>query len=156
VTSIKDKLKELNISLPQPPKPVGSYLPALQVGFLVFTSGALPFNENGTLDYTEQIDSSKIEVGQQAALCALRNALSVLDQYAGGLDNIERIVRVAGFINSQPGFCEQSAVMNSVSDLLVQLWGEKGKHVRTSIGVNELPLGASIEVELIVQVKKPA
>lgn len=156
MTSINQKLQDLGIVLPKPPSPVGSYLPAIQVDSLVFTSGVLPFNESGGLDFTEQIDSSTIEEGQQAALCALKNALSILNKQLGNLDNIERIVRLAGFINSQPGFCEQSAIMNPVSDLLVKLWGEKGKHVRTSIGVSELPLGSSVELELIVQVKKPA
>jgi enamine deaminase RidA (YjgF/YER057c/UK114 family) len=153
VTSIQNKLQELQISLPKPPKVVGSYVPTVQVGNLVFTSGVLPFGESGNIEYTQQIDSGFIEEGQAAALLAIKNALSILNEYAGGLDNIERIVRLGAFINSQPGFCDQPKVVNPASDLLVKLWGEKGKHVRTAVGVSELPFGASIEIELIVQVK---
>lgn len=154
VSSISEKLQELNIVLPKPPKAVGSSIPALQVGFLVFTSGVLPFGENGAIEYTEQIDSSSIEEGQQATLCALKNGLSILQENLNGLDNVERIIKLVAYVNSQPGFCQQPAVVNPASELLVKLWGEKGKHVRTAIGVSELPLGASVEIELIVQAKK--
>lgn len=151
---IEQKLKDLNIVLPEAPAPVGLYKPTIQVGFLVFTSGILPMDSNGNLEYTQQIDPSAIKEGQDAALCALKNALSILKRDYKELDNIERIVRLAGYINSQPGFCEQAEIMNPASKLLNDLWGERGQHVRTAIGVNELPLGASVEIELMVQVKK--
>ncbi|MDJ0626013.1 MAG: RidA family protein [Candidatus Caenarcaniphilales bacterium] len=153
MTVIENKLKELNIVLPEAPKPVGSYETTIQVGLLVFTSGILPVNSEGEVKFTQQIDSSTVEDGQRALLCALKNALSILKQKFQTLDNIERIVRLAGYINSQPGFCQQSDVINPASKLLIALWGDKGKHVRTTIGVSELPLGASVEIELIVQVK---
>lgn len=153
VNTVLDKLKELKIILPQPPNAVGAYLPALKVNDLVYTSGVLPFGVGGVIDFTQQIDSSTIEEGQGAAMCAFRNALSILREYLGELDNIKRIVRVCAYINSQPGFCQQSLIINPVSEALISIWGENGKHVRTAIGVNELPLGSSVELEMIVQVK---
>lgn len=153
MSAIIEKLKELHITLPKPPKAAGAYVPVVTVSSLAFTSGVLPFGEDGSLEYTQQIDSSNIENGQAAALCALKNALSLLNENLGGLDNIERIVRMVVYVNSQAGFCQQPLVANPVSELLVKIWGEKGKHVRTAIGVSELPFGASVELELLVQIQ---
>jgi enamine deaminase RidA (YjgF/YER057c/UK114 family) len=152
-TSIEDRLKSLNLTLPMPLKAVGSYVPTIRVGFLMFTSGSLPFNANGTLQFTQQVDSTNLEEGREAVKMALLNALSQIKASLGSLDEVERIVKLSVFVNSQPGFCEQHLVANAASDLLVELWGEKGQHVRTAIGVSELPLGASVEIELIVQTK---
>ncbi|MDX1919521.1 MAG: RidA family protein [Candidatus Caenarcaniphilales bacterium] len=155
MSTINEKLKVLNLNLPSLPKPAGLYLPALQVGLLVFTSGILPYGKDGSIAYTQQIDNSSIDDGREATHCALLNALAVLkDTLGGDLDNIERIVKLTGYVNSQTGFCQQPQVINAASEILINIWGEKGKHVRTAIGVNELPFGSSVELELIVQVKK--
>jgi len=151
--SIIEKINELGLELPPAPKPVASYIPAVRTGNLIFTSGILPIM-NGRVIYTKEIGGflNSIERGYEAAkLCAL-NALSVINDIAG-LDNIERIIKVTGYVNSAPSFNDQPKVINGASDLLVNIFGENGKHVRSAIGVNELPLLASVELELIVQVK---
>ncbi len=153
VSLIQEKLKSLNIKLPPAQKVVGFYLPVLIVDNLIYTSGTLPFDEDGKLYFTQQIDFNNIEEGQLAAVCAVKNALAQLEDHLGSLDRIERIIRLAGYINSQTGFSQQSLIMNAASELLINIWGEKGQHVRTAIGVNELPLDSSIEIELIAKLK---
>jgi enamine deaminase RidA (YjgF/YER057c/UK114 family) len=153
MSSVIEKIKELGLELPPAPKPVASYIPAIRTGNLVFTSGILPMLD-GKVIYTKEIGGflNSVEKGYEAAkLCAL-NALSVINDIAG-LDNIEKIIKVTGYVNSAPSFNEQPKVINGASDLLVNIFGENGKHVRSAVGVNELPLLASVELELIVQVK---
>ncbi|MDD3013940.1 MAG: RidA family protein [Candidatus Gastranaerophilales bacterium] len=150
---IIQKIKELGLELPPAPKPVGAYIPAIRTGNLIFTSGILPVID-GKVIYTKEIGGflNSVSRGYDAAkLCAL-NALSVINDIAG-LDNIERIIKVTGFVNSAPSFNDQPKVINGASELLVSIFGENGKHVRSAVGVNELPLLASVELELIVQVK---
>jgi enamine deaminase RidA (YjgF/YER057c/UK114 family) len=152
--SIIAKITELGYTLPEPPKPVAAYIPVLQVGNLVYTSGVLPML-NGELKYCKEIGGfqNSITFGYEAAKLCTLNALSLINDLVG-LDNIERIVKVTGYVNSATGFTDQPKILNGASDLLVEIFGESGKHVRAAIGVNELPLGASVEVELIVQVKQ--
>lgn len=154
MSNIDTKLNELNLSLPSAPRSAGLYLPALQTGLLVFTSGILPYAKDGSIAYTQQIDNSTIEEGRNATKCALLNALAVIkDTLDNNLDNVDRIIKLTGYVNSQTGFCQQPQIINAASEILIGIWGEKGKHVRTAIGVSELPFGASVELELIVQVK---
>lgn len=151
--SVLERLKELGYELPEAPKPVAAYIPAVKTGNLVFTSGVLPMKD-GKLLYDKEVGGflNSIEYGYEAAkLCAL-NALSVINDLVG-LDNVERVVKVTGFVNSADSFTDQPKVINGASEFLFEVFGENGRHARSAVGVNELPLGASVEVEMIVQVK---
>lgn len=148
----EEKLRELNLELPTPPKPVASYVPWTRSGQLIFVSGQIP-TRDGKLVYAGKVGADvSLEDGQQAArLCAL-NGIAVAADGAGGLYRIRRIIRVGVFVNSAPGFTDQPKVANGASDLFVHVFGEAGKHARAAVGVNELPLNAAVEVELIVEV----
>lgn len=146
-------LQALEATLPPAPRPVGSYVTAVQVGSLVFTSGVLPM-EAGGLRYEGAVGglSNTLEDGRAAArLCAL-NALSVLKDHLGSLSRIKRVVKLTGFVCSAPAFYEQPAVINGASDFLVEVFGEAGRHARSAVGVSNLPMDASVEIELIVEV----
>ncbi|MGB9802467.1 RidA family protein [Desulfofundulus sp.] len=147
------RLKELGIELPAVPRPVASYVPAVKVGDFVFTSGQIPF-VNGELRYRGKLGGELSEEdGYQAARICVLNCLSAVKQLIGSLDNIERIIKVTGFVNSTAGFNRQPFVVNGASDLLGEIFGEAGYHARSAVGVNELPLDAAVEVELIVKLK---
>ena len=149
---IEEKLKKLNIKIPVAPKPLASYIPVTRVGNLVFTAGQIPL-ENGTLKYKGKIGKEiDLETGKEAAkLCAI-NCLSVIKSEIDDLDKIKKIVKVTVFVNSADGFTYQPKVANGASDLLVELFEEKGKHVRSAVGVSELPIDASVEVEMIAEI----
>jgi enamine deaminase RidA (YjgF/YER057c/UK114 family) len=151
MTPIK-RLAELRIVLPEVAAPVGSYGPATRSGSLVLTSGQLPMRQ-GKLVYTGKVpkDVSLADAADGAAI-AVMNGLAAAAQVAGGLDSITRVVRVCVYVNSSPGFSEQPKVANGASDLLVKIFGEAGRHARSAVGVAELPLNASVEVELVVEV----
>ena len=146
-----DRLKELGYELPSVPNPAGSYVPATSAGLLVFTVGQLPFKE-GQLRYIGKVDKDvSVEEAKEAArLCAL-NALAALEAEAGSLDNA-RIVKVTGYVAFAAGFNRQPEVINGASDFLSEVFGERGTHARSAVGVSELPLDAPVEVELIVEV----
>ena len=150
---IEDKIKELGFTVPEAPKPLAAYIPALKEGNLVFTAGQLPL-ALGELKYKGKLGRDLTEEdGRKAAeLCAL-NCLSVVKSVVGSLDNIERIVKVTAFINSAPGFTDQPKIANGASEFFVNVFGEMGKHVRSAVGVNELPLNAAVEVEIIARLK---
>lgn len=147
------KLIEMGIRLPQVPKPVAAYVPAVLVEKIIYTSGQIPFVD-GELIYKGKVGSELSESqGYEAAkICAI-NCLSAVKELAGDLDNIERIVKVTGFVNSAPGFVGQPKVINGASELLSEIFGEAGRHARAAVGVSELPLDAAVEVELIVKIK---
>ena len=149
---IEEKLKKLNIKIPVAPKPLASYIPVTRVGNLVFTAGQIPL-ENGTLKYKGKIGKEiDLETGKEAAkLCAI-NCISVIKSEIDDLDKIKKIVKVTVFVNSADGFTDQPKVANGASDLLVELFEEKGKHVRSAVGVSELPIDASVEVEMIAEI----
>lgn len=150
--SPQQRLTEMGLSLPPAPPPVASYVPSLQVGNLVFISGQLPMSE-GRLSHTGKIGGNlSLEQGAECARTAVLNALAQLAAAAGGLEHVLRIVRLGVFVNSAPGFTDQAKVANGASDLLAAVFGEAGKHVRAAVGVNELPLDAPVEVEMIAQV----
>lgn len=151
--SIEAKLKEMGLALPAAPKPVAAYVPAVKAGDYVYTSGQIPF-VNGELVFKGKVGKEINESqGYEAAkVCAL-NCLSVIKAQVGSLDNIEQVVKVVGFVNSADGFNMQPKVINGASELLGALFGEKGQHARSAVGVNELPLGAACEVEMVVKVK---
>jgi len=152
--SIYEKIQELGYELPEAPKPIGAYVPALRLGNLIMTSGMLPV-KNGELIYKKEIGGvfHKTEDGYKAAKLCILNALASISEIVS-LDNIERIVKVTGYVNSAKAFTEQPKVLNGASDFLVELFGESGRHVRSAVGVSELPMGASVEIELIVQVRE--
>jgi len=149
--SIEDHLRHLGYDLPPVARPAGSYVPAVRAGSLLFTAGQLPF-KGGQLPYTGKVgrDVSVEEAKEAARLCAL-NALAAVKAEAGSLDNGLRIAKVTGYVASAAGFNGQPEVMNGASDLLGDLFGDRGIHARSAVGVAELPLDAPVEVELIVE-----
>jgi enamine deaminase RidA (YjgF/YER057c/UK114 family) len=149
---IEEKLKSLNIALPNPPKPAGAYIPVVKSGNTVYVSGQIPI-EGGTVVFKGKVPSvQSLEQAQKAAkLCAI-NALAQLKSELGSLDKISRILRVSGFVNSEPDFIDQPKVINAASDLLFEIFGEKGKHSRIAVGVVSLPLGATVEIDMIVEI----
>lgn len=152
--SFEAKLKELGIELPQAPKPVAAYVPALRAGEFVYTSGQITM-VNGELKYRGKLGKDlTVQEGYQAArICAL-NALSAICAVVGSLDKIEQIVKVVGFVNSAAGFTEQPKVINGASELLGEIFGSAGQHARSAVGVNELPLNTAVEVEMIVKIRE--
>ncbi|MCS6286885.1 MAG: RidA family protein [Nitrospira sp.] len=150
--SFDAKLKALNIELPMAPKPVANYVPVVRVGDLLFLSGVLP-SRDGQLILTGKLGQGiTIEQGMEAAKVAALNALAIVRGEVGTLDKVKRIVKMVGHIASAPGFTDQPQVLNGASDLLVQIFGETGKHARVAVGAAELPRQAPVEIELIVQV----
>lgn len=151
--SFEGKLKEMGIELPQAPKPVATYVPAVRAGEFVYTSGQITMVQ-GELKYKGKLGKDlTVQEGYQAArICAL-NALSAIRGVVGSLDEIKQIVKVVGFVNSAEGFIEQPQVINGASDLLAEIFGAAGQHARSAVGVNGLPLDTAVEVEMIVRVK---
>ncbi len=149
-----ERLKQLGITLPTPPKVVAAYVPAVTVHDLVYTSGndcridgELMFKGKVGLDLT-------LEQGQMAARQTMINLLAVLHAHLGSLDKIQRIVKVLGFVNSAPGFVEQPYVINGASTLLEDIFGENGRHSRSALAAPELPFNTPVEIEMIVQLKQ--
>jgi len=150
--SFEAKLAELKITLPQAPKPVATYIPAVRVGDLLFLSGTGPFKD-GAIVYAGKLGKDlTVEQGYEAARLTLLNALALVRQELGTLDRVTRVVRLTGHVASADGFTQQPAVLNGASDLLVQIFGEAGRHARLALGAAELPLNMAIELELILQV----
>jgi enamine deaminase RidA (YjgF/YER057c/UK114 family) len=151
--SVKEKLASLGLTLPTAAAPVAAYVPAVKTGNLVFTAGQLPVVD-GKLVLTGKVGSDVIpeDAKKMAEICAL-NALAAISLVAD-IDQIEKIVRVGGFVNGVPGFVAIPAVINGASELLIKLFGDvNGKHARTAVGVAELPLNAPVEIEMVVQLK---
>ena len=148
-----ERLAALGLELPVVHPPVAKYVPALRHGDLVFASGQTP-TVDGKLTVTGKLGAGvTVEDGQQAArLCAL-NCLAAAAQTAGGLDSISQVVKLTGYVASAEGFTEQPAVINGASQLLEEVFGDAGKHVRAALGLAELPGGAPVEIELIVAVR---
>ena len=146
-----DRLSELGLTLPAVAAPVAAYVPTARTGNLVFTSGQLPFVD-GELARTGRVGAevSAADAQTDARQCAL-NALAAIDAEVG-LDNVVRVVKVVGFVASAADFTGQPGVVNGASELLGDVFGEAGRHARSAVGVAELPLGAPVEVELIVEV----
>lgn len=150
--SVSDRLTELGITLPPPPKPVAAYVPAVRTGNLLYISGQLP-TEDGRLLYPGVVpDEVSPEDAAGAARAAALNALAVARAELGSLDRVRRVVRVTGHVASAPGFGGQPAVINGASDLLFEIFGEAGRHSRAALGAVALPLGACVEVELILEI----
>ncbi|WP_166390413.1 Atu1372/SO_1960 family protein [Candidatus Nitrosotalea sp. TS] len=149
---IEEKLALLNISLPTPPRPAGSYVPVVRTGNLVFVSGQIPVRD-GKVEFHGKVPTNiSIEVAQQAAKLCIINVLAQLKAELGTLDKISRIVRVSGFVNSAQDFVEQPKIINAASDLLFEIFGKKGKHSRIAVGVASLPLNSTVEIDLVAEV----
>lgn len=151
--AVETKLESLGIALPPTPKPVAAYIPAIQTGDLVLTSGQLPMVD-GALKCTGALGRGlTLEQGVECArICAL-NALAAIKGVIGDLDRIEQVVKINGWIASADDFTDQAKVMNGASELIGQIFGNRGQHARAALGTNALPLGAPVEVEMIVRVK---
>jgi len=152
--SYEDRLVTLKVTLPETPKPVAAYVPGLMVGDMVYTSGQLPLAKGELQFYGKLGDELTVEQGAEAArLCAI-NCLAVVRGLAGSLDRVEQIVKVTGYVASAPGFTAQPQVLNGASEFIQQVFGEAGRHTRSAVGVAELPLGAPVEIEMIVKLKR--
>ncbi len=147
------KLSKLGIQLPQVSEALGSYVDMVQVGNLIFLSGRGPLKADGKYITGKVGQDLNTEEGYQAARLSAINQLAILKQAFGSLDKIKRIVKVNGYVNTYDSFTEQSKVINGFSDLLIEVFGEKGKHARTSVGVFTLPQNMAVEVEMIVEMK---
>jgi enamine deaminase RidA (YjgF/YER057c/UK114 family) len=152
MSQIEERIIELGFLLPETSKPLAAYIPAVQSGNLVFTSGQLPMIA-GSLAETGKVGGpvSPERAKELATVCAL-NALAAVKTVIGDLDKIKRIVKVVGFVSSTPEFTGQPAVVNGASEFLGEVFGEKGIHARSAVGVAVLPLDAPVEIELIVEV----
>ncbi|EME51335.1 MULTISPECIES: RidA family protein [Amycolatopsis] len=147
-----DRLAELGIELPGVAAPLAAYVPAVRTGSHVYTAGQLPFVK-GELEATGKVGAEvSPEEAKQYARTSILNALAAVDSVAG-IDNVVRVVKVVGFVASAEGFTGQPAVINGASELLGEIFGEAGIHARSAVGVAELPIGAPVEIELIVEVK---
>jgi enamine deaminase RidA (YjgF/YER057c/UK114 family) len=149
----EQKLNKLGIQLPQIPESLGSYVDMVRVGNLVFLSGRGPLQADGKYITGKIGGNLTTEEGYQAAKLTAINQLAILKQALGSLDKIKRIVKVNGYVNTADSFTEQSKVMNGFSDLLIEVFGEQGRHARTSVGVFTLPQNMAVEAEMIVEMK---
>jgi len=149
---INERLEALHITLPSPPKPVGSYVPIVITGNLAFVSGQIPIR-GGKVIYAGKVSKDlSVEDAQKAARLCIINALAQLKTELGSLDRISKIVRVSGFVNSPPEFTDQPKVINGASDLLFEIFGQKGQHTRIAVGVSSLPLNSAVEIDLIAEI----
>jgi enamine deaminase RidA (YjgF/YER057c/UK114 family) len=153
-TTIEATLTSLNITLPPASKPVASYVPFVTVGNTVYISGQLPLGVGELSSYVGQLGNGySIEKGQEAArVCALNLIAQVKEACGGDLNRVKRCVKLSVFVNSSADFTEQPQVANGASDLIVSVFGEKGRHARSAVGVSQLPRGASVEVEAIFDI----
>ena len=153
MVNVESRIEQIGLNIPEAPKPVAAYIPAKQTGKLVFTAGQLPMVNGelisiGLLGQDVEID----EANNAARICTL-NALAAIKGVIGDLDRIKQIVRVVGYVASIPTFTQQPAVVNGASELLLEIFGENGKHARSAVGMAVLPLNASVEIELTVEVE---
>jgi enamine deaminase RidA (YjgF/YER057c/UK114 family) len=150
---VEKKLATLGITLPRPASPIANYVPFTRSGNLLVLSGQLCFGADGKLVAKGQLGAGvSVEDGQKAARACAVNLLAQLKAALGDLDQVKRVLRLGGFINSAPGFTDGAKVMNGASDLMVEVFGDKGRHARTTIGVAALPADAAIEMEGLFEV----
>jgi enamine deaminase RidA (YjgF/YER057c/UK114 family) len=151
--SPEERLKELNIYLPDAPSPLGSYVPCVQSGDLIFVSGMLPLKD-GKLLYTGRVgDKVSKEDAQNASRQAVINALAVIRSFSGSLDKIVQCVKLNGYVSSAEGFYDQPSVINAASELLFEIFGDKGKHSRAAVGVYTLPMNSPVEIDFIFELE---
>ena len=146
---IVEKLKENGITLPIPPSPAGSYVPVVTTGNLVYVSGQIPVKDGKIIFSGKVPDEQSIESAQEAAKLCIINCLSQLNSHFGSLENITKIVKISGFVNSTPDFSEHPKIINPASDLLFSIFGDSGKHSRIAVGVTSLPLNSTVEIDMV-------
>ena len=149
----EEKLKELGIKLPEAPIPAGNYIPAVKTGNLLFISGQIPL-ENGKVAYTGKVSDDNLETAQKSAKSCAINILAQIKREAGSLDKVTKIVKLSGFVNSVPEFTQHPKVINPASDLMFEVFGEKGKHARVALGAGSLPLDSMTEIDAIVEISE--
>ncbi|MCX5717846.1 MAG: RidA family protein [Nitrospirae bacterium] len=148
----EERLKQLGIELPEAPKPLGSYIPLVRTGNLVFLSGILPLVK-GKLSREGRVgDKVTVDEAREDARTAAINALAILKSNLGTLNKIRRCVKITGYVSSAPDFTEQPKVLNAASDFMLEIFGEVGRHARAAVGVNVLPLNSPVELEFIFEV----
>ena len=145
-------LEKFQLEIPEPPTPGGLYTPVVQTGNILYVSGHTP-KINGKLAFCGKLGRDlSLEQGQQAAILATLNCLAAIKSYLGEIDKVKKFVQVVGFVSSNEGFHEQALVLNAASNLLLEIFGERGKHTRMALGTNELPGGAPVEIMCIVEI----
>ena len=150
--TIEARLKSLGIELPSAPAPAASYVPAVITGSLLFTAGQIPMKNGERLFIGKVGDTMDVATAQQAArLCAL-NIVAQVKAAVGDLDRVKRCVKVLGFVNATPDFGDHPKVINGASDLLVEIFEDKGRHARSAVGAGSLPFGVAVEVEAIFEI----
>lgn len=150
--SAESRIQELGLTLPEVPAPVASYVNCVRSGNLLFLSGGLPV-ENGELITGKVPDSISVDNAIAAARNIILNRLSLVRQEIGSLDKVRRIVNLQGFVNSAPDFYDHPKIINGASDLLLEVFGDAGKHSRIALGAAALPLNAAVEISLVVEVE---
>ena len=153
ISTPEQKLAALNLSLPDAPTPGGNYVPAKQVGEVIHLSGAISSGLEGVIAGRAGADCT-IEEGYAAARACALTQLAVLRRELGSLDRVAEVLTLNGYVNAVPGFGDSPAVINGASDLLVEVFGEAGRHVRAAVGVSALPRNALVEIQMTVRVKK--
>jgi len=148
---IEAKLAELGIDLPEAPTPVAAYQPWIRAGNLIFTSGQLPFR-NGEISYAGKLGAElSNEDGYQAARQAALNAIAHIKSATGDLDKVKTIIRIEGYVHCAEGFRDHPQVLNGASDLIAEIFGDRGIHTRLALGINEMPLNAAVQLAMIVE-----
>jgi enamine deaminase RidA (YjgF/YER057c/UK114 family) len=152
MSTIEDKLSTLGLELPSQGPPVANYVSAVRTGNLVFVSGHGPYKDGQYIYHGKLGEDVDTATGYEAARLVMLNCLASLKAEIGDLDRVARIVRVFGMVNSTPDFAEHPQVINGASDLLTEIFGDRGKHARAAIGMVALPAGISVEIEMVVEV----
>jgi enamine deaminase RidA (YjgF/YER057c/UK114 family) len=151
--SIEDKIKQLNIELPKAPKPVGAYVAYKIINKIIYISGQVSFDEKGNLIKGKVGADLSLEQGQIAAKNCAINILSQLKSACNGdLEKVKNCIKINGYVNSTDNFFDQPKVINAASELIANVFGDKGKHARAAVSVNSLPLGAAVEIESIFEI----
>ncbi len=151
--SISNKLKNLNISIPDAPSPVGAYVAYKKIGNLLFISGQLPIKKDGSIVKGKIDKDLTLLDGQEAAkLCAINILAQLKKALDGNLDKVKNCVKITGYVNSSDKFTEQPKVINPASEILAQIFDERGKHTRAAVSANALPLGAAVEIDAIFEI----
>ena len=151
--SVEEKIKQLNIEIPKSPKPVGAYVAFRIVNKLVYISGQVSFDQNGNLIKGKVGSELSLEQGQEAAKACAINIISQLKSACeGDLEKVKSCIKINGYVNSTDNFLDQPKVINAASELIVNVFGEKGKHARAAVSVNSLPLGAAVEIVSIFEI----
>ena len=150
---IEKRLKELGITLPEPPKPVANYLPAVRAGNLLFVSGHGPYDDGKTILSGKLGKELTIEEGYRTARSVALNCLASVKAVLGDLNKVKRVVKLLGMVNCTEDFKDPPKVVNGASDLLVEVFGEAGRHARSAVGMQSLPNGIPVEIEMILEVE---